>query len=111
MILAKLDAFGGGDGVDPSGAKWLRHPSMPTLSGDAVDYGRLTKAVTDSWRGAFSYLEEDSSRGARGLRPPQAGAVHAVHAHWALGDEPATIIMPTGTGKTETMLSALVSKQ
>ena len=45
------------------------------------------------------------------MRPPQAGAVHAVHAHWAVGDEPATVVMPTGTGKTETMLSVLVSKR
>jgi len=32
-----------------------------------------------------------------------------VHAHWAVSNAPATIVMPTGTGKTETMLSILVS--
>lgn len=111
VILTKLDVFDDGDGADLSGARWLRHPGLPGPGGDTIDSGRLTKAVTDSWRGAFSYPEEDPSRGTRGLRPPQAGAVHAVHAHWAVGDEPATIIMPTGTGKTETMLSVLVSKQ
>ena len=44
-----------------------------------------------------------------GLRPPQIGAVHAVHAHWSVAETPATMVMPTGTGKTETMLSILVS--
>src|SRR5207244_6039281 len=33
----------------------------------------------------------------------------AVHAHWCVSDAPATIVMPTGTGKTDTMLSVLVS--
>src|SRR3989442_90837 len=36
-------------------------------------------------------------------------AAHAVHAHWSVSDATATIVMPTGTGKTETMLSVLVS--
>ena len=52
---------------------------------------------------------EDPARGVTGLRGPQIGAVHAVHAHWTVSDVPATIVMPTGTGKTETMLSVLVS--
>ena len=52
---------------------------------------------------------EDAARDVKGLRGPQIGAVHAVHAHWTVSDAPATIVMPTGTGKTETMLSVLVS--
>jgi len=52
---------------------------------------------------------EDPARGVKGLRGPQIGAVHAVQAHWTVSDAPATIVMPTGTGKTETMLSVLVS--
>ena len=40
------------------------------------------------------------------LRPPQWGALHAVTAHWtASPNEPATVVMPTGTGKTEAMLA------
>ena len=65
--------------------------------------------LTASWRGAFSYVEEDQEHEIVGLRPPQIGAVHAVHSHWSVSDAPATIVMPTGTGKTETMLSVLVS--
>src|SRR5437660_258564 len=34
---------------------------------------------------------------------------HAIGAHWTQSRQPATIIMPTGTGKTETMLAALVA--
>lgn len=39
------------------------------------------------------------------LRPAQLGAVHSILAHWSLSKDPATIVLPTGTGKTETMLA------
>ena len=44
-----------------------------------------------------------------GLRPPQLGALHAALAHWSVSTKPATIVMPTGTGKTETMLALLTA--
>lgn len=87
--------------IDLTAGTWLRHPRLATHTAHQV--------VLDSWRGAFSYVEEDPDQDIIGLRPPQIGAVHAVHAHWSVSDAPATIVMPTGTGKTETMLSVLVS--
>jgi superfamily II DNA or RNA helicase len=87
--------------IDLTGADWLRHPKLGTRTEH--------EDVLDSWGGAFSYLEEDPDRNVVGLRPAQIGAVHAVHAHWSVAETPATIVMPTGTGKTETMLSVLVS--
>ncbi|MCO5297203.1 MAG: DEAD/DEAH box helicase family protein [Fimbriimonadaceae bacterium] len=65
----------------------------------------------DSWKEAFRFCREDQTLGRPGLRPPQIGALHAIHAHWTVSDEPATIVMPTGTGKTETMLATLVSER
>src|SRR5690606_31530839 len=44
----------------------------------------------------------------KGLRRPQIGALYTALAHWSVSEEPATIVMPTGTGKTETMLALLV---
>jgi superfamily II DNA or RNA helicase len=67
------------------------------------------QSILDSWAEAFFYLQEDAAKGIKGLRNPQLGAVHAVHAHWSTSAEPATIVMPTGTGKTDVMLSVLVS--
>ena len=87
---------------------WIQHPK---ISVGPIDYPKRLKKVTNSWRGAFSYLSEDKSSDVRGLRSPQLGAIHAAHAHWSVSDEAATIVMPTGTGKTETMLSILVSEQ
>jgi len=38
------------------------------------------------------------------LRPAQLGAIYSLMAHWSLSDDVATVVLPTGTGKTETML-------
>lgn len=46
-----------------------------------------------------------------GLRRPQIGALHAALAHATRSTEPATIVMPTGTGKTETMLALNARQQ
>ena len=93
--------------VDLTGGTWIRHPGLGEAQrADAdVEHAR----VLASWDGAFAYAAEDAARGVVGLRPPQIGAVHAVHAHWSVAHTPATVVMPTGTGKTETMLSVLVS--
>jgi superfamily II DNA or RNA helicase len=99
VLVARLDEVT--ECVDLSAADWLRHPQLGMYIAHDV--------VRDSWLGAFSYAESDQDRGIVGLRPPQIGAVHAVHAHWSVSAAPATIVMPTGTGKTETMLSVLVS--
>ena len=65
--------------------------------------------VVLSWDAKFQFVAEDSSRGAFGMRPPQLGALHAISAHLSLfADKPSTIVLPTGTGKTETLLSAVV---
>ena len=40
---------------------------------------------------------------------PQAGVLHAVASHWTLGHEPAIVVMPTGTGKTEVMIASSVA--
>lgn len=97
------------DTVDLRNGTWLRHPLQSGFRGGTFDHGREIQEVLKSWSGAFSYVQEDLVRGIQGLRGPQIGAVHAVHAHWSVSDAPATIVMPTGIGKTETMLSILVS--
>lgn len=92
--------------IDIRDGKWIRHP---LLDHRTLNHEHEIQRVLESWIGAFSYIEEDADQGIKGLRGPQIGAVHAIHAHWSVSQEPATIVMPTGTGKTETMLSMLVS--
>lgn len=88
---------------------WARHPTLLKIPPAPIDYPERCRAALASWESAFAYREEKPASRVAGLRTPQVGAVHAVHAHWATTMQPATIVMPTGTGKTETMLSVLVS--
>lgn len=69
--------------------------------------------VLDAWVNEFAFREEDEGTGAAGLRRPQIGALHAISAHFAVGEEfePATVVLPTGTGKTETMLATMVYRR
>jgi superfamily II DNA or RNA helicase len=64
--------------------------------------------VISSWNNALSLKTEDLEKGIRGLRNPQLGGIYAVLSHWTYSNEIATLVMPTGTGKTETMLSLLI---
>ena len=63
--------------------------------------------IADSWQGQFLFKKETCS--SKGLRSPQIGALHALLAHVEDGNESAIIVMPTETGKTETMLAFLVA--
>ena len=89
--------------------KWIRHPYQQRSpdSIDGIDLNKYIEAIVSSWKGCFLFKEENGAE--TGLRPPQIGAVHAMLAHWSVSDQAATIVMPTGTGKTETMLSILVA--
>jgi len=82
--------------------KWLVHP--------AVEGPVSASRALDTWFNGFRYVgEDDAGDGQIGLRRPQLGALHAIHAHWSASKDVATIVMPTGTGKTETMLATLIS--
>ncbi|MCZ7674098.1 MAG: DEAD/DEAH box helicase family protein [Chloroflexi bacterium] len=84
--------------------------SLNTLEPSA-DFQKQIDDVLNSWRNSFSYTLEEPENSIVGLRTPQIGAIHATLAHWAVSTETATIVMPTGTGKTETMLSVLIIKR
>lgn len=68
--------------------------------------------VRASLAGRFVLRTEDTAAGVAGLRIPQAGALHAILAHWSTGaTEPATVVLPTGTGKTETMVALFAGER
>lgn len=66
--------------------------------------------VNMSWQNKFFFKEESIEQNSIGLRKPQIGALHSISGYFAtdLQVEPATVVLPTGTGKTETMLATLV---
>lgn len=106
-------------GIDPQSAgsvelghaRWLKHPELALAPEDLAGFELHADRVRDSWRGGFSYIREDAKRQVSGLRPPQIGAIYAVQAHWTVNSDPATVVLPTGVGKTETMLSLLVAER
>jgi superfamily II DNA or RNA helicase len=70
------------------------------------------EVVRESLAESFSFIREDRDGGKKGLRPPQIGALHAVMGYLTLNQQlPATVVMPTGTGKTETMLSLFAAER
>lgn len=78
--------------------------------GELARYVDTPEKVVQSWINRFDFRTEDEEQDLPGLRSPQIGALHAIAAHFAVGStfEPATVVLPTGTGKTETMLATLV---
>lgn len=80
--------------------RWIKHPSFKNLNPEIV---RI------SWINNFQFIKEDEKKNIKGLRPPQLGALHSILSHIQNPDDKAIVVMPTGTGKTETMLSTLIS--
>ena len=66
-----------------------------------------SEQIAKSWEGQFSFRKETDTTS--GLRSPQIGALHALMAHVECNEERAIVVMPTGTGKTETMLAFLIA--
>lgn len=89
--------------------RWINITPTDIAALDAAARGERLALVTGSWQDAFHLRESRPAENGRlavpGLRRPQIGALHAALAHATRSTEPATIVMPTGTGKTETMLA------
>lgn len=65
--------------------------------------------MVTSYRDAIGFRQYDEPRS---LRRPQIGALHSIIGYWSSGIElPGIVVMPTGTGKTETMIAVLVARQ
>jgi superfamily II DNA or RNA helicase len=94
-------------------ASWIKPVASPAKSESVEDARARCANVRGSWKGAFQLREAEAGApgdAGLGLRRPQVGAVHAALAHATRSTAPATIVMPTGTGKTETMLALTVSR-
>jgi len=85
--------------------QWVQHP--------ALNDNRGPDDIVSSWAMRFQFREDRPELNQTGLRRPQLGALHAISAYFSVkGDlEPATVVLPTGTGKTEVMLSSMVYRQ
>ena len=91
------------------GPKWRARQYVPGEMGLLADVAPDSPTeVRDSWPARFPLFEEGAD--SAGLRRPQVGAVHSLLGYWTTDPKlPATIVMPTGTGKTDTMVAALMA--
>jgi hypothetical protein len=106
------------DGIlfqDGSGRlSWQSHAEIDAINESATQRGWPEVIKARAWDARFAFRAEKSEGdgavppGDEGLRPPQVGALHAIGAHWSIYQTPATVVMPTGMGKTETVLSTLL---
>lgn len=63
--------------------------------------------VECTWKqSAYDYVAETEST--KGFRASQLGAIFAVKSLWTISEASVTVVMPTGTGKTETMFGRLL---
>jgi len=82
--------------------KWLKHPELREYTPEEIN---------ESWENTFTFKKENQEENILGLRTPQIGAIHSLLGHLTNAKEIATVVLPTGTGKTETMLATLVANQ
>lgn len=82
--------------------KWIKHPKMAEFT---------TDEIIESWKDNFSFIEESVEDNISGLREPQIAALYSILSHLKISDEIGTVVMPTGTGKTETMLTTLIANR
>ncbi|MAK61010.1 MAG: helicase [Ponticaulis sp.] len=76
---------------------------------DADEISKLCNEIGSSWSDGVAFAKEQTDGDQvikPGFRSPQIGALHALQAHWTVSEKIATVVMPTGTGKTETMIAA-----
>ena len=92
------------DFLDLKSGEWVANPLL-----NSNNTNLFARNALDSWSNAFRFEEENQTQNIIGFRKPQLGALHAIHAHWSVSKETATIVMPTGTGKTETMIGTILS--
>ena len=91
-----------------AGNRWIARQRLNDggLLADQVPDDPAAAAAT--WPAVLDLHESTSDN--PGLRRPQIGAVHALLGYWTTDPKvPATIVMPTGTGKTDSMVATLVA--
>ena len=99
--------------IQPRG---LQHPSLVPFDSQVSWVGDLSSespsGVRETWKESINFILGDKETGQAGLRLPQLGALHSVLGYWTTGStQPVSVVMPTGTGKTETMIALLVAAQ
>lgn len=68
------------------------------------------ETILGTWTSNTFCLPESITEDDAGFRSAQLGAIYAIKSHWTVSSAPATVVMPTGTGKTEVMIATVISE-
>ncbi len=112
VLVVSGDWMNGNSPYDLSAGHWLSPRPLKADDLSSEEWLARREHARESWVDQLVFRAEVREGGrlvSAGLRNPQIGALYALLAHWTVGNEPATIVMPTGTGKTETMIAMLVA--
>jgi superfamily II DNA or RNA helicase len=103
------------EALNKGSGTWLSPKPLKPAAVPVDEIAGSCRAILDTWKGKFSFREGQRATETEptipGLRRPQVGALHAALAHITSSVDPATIVMPTGTGKTETMLAIYANER
>lgn len=92
---------------------FLSEPRFRQIVLPPYEAGDVYRSVHKSWNAGIQYVSERIDTNGQilqsGFRQPQIGALHAIASHWTLSHDPAVIVMPTGTGKTEVMIATAIA--
>jgi superfamily II DNA or RNA helicase len=69
---------------------------------DEADISSILETMRETWKTSIPLIKTEG-----GFRDAQRGALFAIFSHWTRSNLPATVVMPTGTGKTETLLATI----
>jgi superfamily II DNA or RNA helicase len=119
ILVSKTRRASIADGFDDvlcasgNGFSWSRQNDFEDPKWDQVISRR--QEVTANLKGKFKFIEEERDADLRvripGLRPPQIGAVYSALGYWKMSSDIATVVMPTGTGKTDSMVALMALQQ
>lgn len=66
--------------------------------------------VLETWKNNIFSFPKITTDKHLGFRSAQLGAIYAIKSYWTISSHPATVVMPTGTGKTEVMIATVISE-
>lgn len=102
-------ALSAGDGV----LRWKKRGGLSTQTSLADN--KQAESVMLSLEGRTSLhnevVTEDGIIQKYGLRSPQIGAIYSILSNWAISNEDISVVLPTGTGKSESILGTIVTKK
>lgn len=93
------------------GLTWMAYDS--NVEANELPNEKAHDLVMASMEGAWNMREESQAGDlvTPGFRAPQIGAIYSILANSIISDQAITVVLPTGTGKSETILATIIAKK